>query len=198
MGTQCQATCGQCSSSSGGGGTCANTQALLDMQKPEASGKVKFPGNITLDSALLRSSLQAAWNDQASCNSSGACNAPAHDLKYDHVEDGSCDKKYFFTPLKEGTSTILGSSSAAELSKKLRFVGYPSNKMLNFYMRDAKVSIDPTYGLNPGTTTTAGSCDAACTKFSTSSIAGDCCSCNGSVKSYTRSAFNTSLYLCAG
>jgi hypothetical protein len=198
MGTQCQATCGQCSSSSGGGGTCANTQAMLDMQKPEAAGKVKFPGNIVLDPALLRSKLQAAWKDQASCNSSGACKAPAHDLKFDHVEDGSCDKKYFFTPFKEGTTTVLSSTSASELSKKLRFVGYPSNKMLNFYLRDGKVSVDPTYGLNAATTTTVGSCDAACTKFSTGAVGGKCCNCNSSVKSYGRSAFNSSLYLCGG
>jgi hypothetical protein len=198
MGTQCQLTCGQCTATSGGGGSCANTQALLDMQKPEATGKVQFPGNIVLDAALLRSKLQTAWNDQASCNSSGACNAPAHDLRYDHVEDGSCDKKFFFTPFKEATTTVLSSTSANELSKKLKFVGYPSNKMLNFYLRDGKVSVDPTYGLNSGTTTTVGSCDAACTKFSATSVAGQCCSCNGSVKKYVRSAFSTSVYLCAG
>ncbi len=198
MGTQCQATCGQCSSTSGGGGSCANTQALLDMQKPEANGKVKFPGNITLDTAQLKSKLQAAWNDQMSCNSSGACNAPAHDLKYDHVEAGSCDKKFFFDPFKEGTTTFLASTSAATLANKLKFVGYPSNKMLNFYMRDGKVSVDPTYGLNEGVTTTTGSCDAACTKFSSSSVAGACCSCNGATKKFLKSAFSPSVYLCAG
>jgi hypothetical protein len=198
MGTQCQATCGQCTSTSGGGGSCSNTQALLDMQKPEANGKVKFPGNITLDTALLKSKLQAAWNDQMSCNSSGACNAPAHDLKYDHVESGSCDKKYFFDPFKEGTTTWLSASSAATLAKKLKFVGYPSNKMLNFYMRDGKVSVDPTYGLNAGVSTSSGSCDATCTKFSTGNVAGGCCSCNGASKKFLRSAFSPSIYLCAG
>ncbi|HTV17871.1 MAG TPA: hypothetical protein VMG12_04350 [Polyangiaceae bacterium] len=196
MGTQCQATCGQCSASSGGGGTCANTQALLDMQKPEANGKVRFPGDIVLDVALLKSKLQAAWNDQLSCNSSGACNAPAHDLKYDHVEDGSCDEKYFFAPLKEGTSQWLSATSANELSKKLRFVGYPSNKMLNFYLRDGKLSVDPTYGLNPDATASVGSCDAACTKFSSSDVSGNCCSCAGATKRYSRSTFNTNVYLC--
>ncbi len=196
MGTQCQATCGQCSGSSGSGGSCSNVQALLDMQKPEAHGKVKFPGGIVLDVPLLKSKLQTAWNDQMSCNSSGACTAPAHDLKYDHVEDGSCDKKYFFAPLKEGTTTWLSSTSANELSKKLRFVGYPTNKMLNFYLRDGKVSVDPTYGLNPGTTTTSGSCDAACTKFSTTDVSGRCCSCSGATKKYVRSTFNANTYLC--
>jgi hypothetical protein len=32
--------------------------------------------------------------------------------------------------LKEGTTTLLSATSANELSKKLRFVGYPTNKRL--------------------------------------------------------------------
>jgi hypothetical protein len=68
--------------------------------------------------------------------------------------------------------------------------------MLNYYMRDGKVSVDPTYGLNEGTTSTAGSCDVACTKFSTSDLSGQCCSCNGATMKFARSAFNASTYLC--
>jgi hypothetical protein len=196
MGTQCEATCGQCTSSTTTGGSCKNLQALLDMQKPEANGVVKFPGNIVLDVALLKSSLKSAWDSQMSCNASGSCNVPAHDLRFDHVEDGSCDKKYFFDPLKEGTSTFLSSTSASTLSNKLKFVGYPSNKMLNFYLRDGKVSVDPTYGLNEGATSTSGSCDVACSKFSTSDLTGKCCSCNGATLKYARSAFNANTYLC--
>jgi hypothetical protein len=197
MAGKCDVSCGRCSvGTAGTGGSCRNVQALLDMQKPEANGQVTFPGNIKLDTALLKSKLQAAWNDQMSCNASGSCNVPAHDLRFDHVEDGSCDKKYFFSPLKAGTSTFITSSSASTLVNKLRFVGYPSNKMLNFYMRDGKVSVDPTYGLNEGVTTKSGSCDAACSKFSTGDVSGKCCSCNGATKKYGRSAFNTSFYIC--
>lgn len=65
------------------------------MQKPAAHGKVTFPGNITLDSNLLESELEANWNAQVSCNSSGACNVQNHDLEYTHVESGSCDKKCY-------------------------------------------------------------------------------------------------------
>ena len=201
MGTQCQATCGQCS-----GGTtttttstgCRNTQALLDMQKPEAHGKVTFPGNIMLDATLLRQQLKAGWDAQMSCNSSGSCAAPDHDLKYTHVESGSCDKKFFYDPLRAGSSTWLSATDADKLKNKLKFVGYPTNKMLNFYVRDGQVSVDPTYGLNEGVTSTAGSCDVACTKFSTSDLTGKCCSCNGVSKKYVRSAFNSTVYLCAG
>jgi hypothetical protein len=177
---------------------CVNTQALLDMQKPEAHGKVKFPGNITLDSNLLKQQLKSGWNSQMSCNSSGACAAPSHDLRFAYVEAGSCDKKFFFDPLKGGTSTRLGLTDADKLKNKLKFVGYPTNKMLNFYIRDGQVSVDPTYGLNEGTSTTLASCDAACTKFSQSNIASRCCSCNGATRRFVKSAWNAATFLCSG
>ncbi len=202
MGNLCQATCGQCSTSTSTStstsGGCKNTQALLDMQKPEANGKVTFPGNITLDSTLLRQQLKAGWDAQTSCNASGACAAPEHDLKYTHVEPGSCDKKFFYDPLRAGSSTWLSASDADKLKNKLKFVGYPTNKMLNFYVRNGQVSVDPTYGLNEGVTSTAGSCDIACTKFSTSDMVGKCCSCNGIYKKYLRSSFNPYIYSCQG
>ncbi len=94
------------------------------------------------------------------------------------------------------TTRLTSATGADKLKNKLKFVGYPSNKMLNFYVRDGQVSVDPTYGLNPDVTTTVGSCDAACTKFSSSDVSGKCCSCNGLTKKYVRSTFNTTLYLC--
>lgn len=180
------------------GGVCANVQAMLDMQKPEAHGKVMFPGNIALDSTLLRSKLKTAWNDQMACNATSTCrNVPAHDLRYAYVEDGSCDKKYFFDPLREGSTSRLSATSAATLANKLKFVGYPSNKMLNFYVRDGQVSVDPTYGLNEGGTTRAGSCDIAATKFSRTDVSGTCCrKPSGSTGTYARSPFSSSVYLC--
>jgi hypothetical protein len=169
------------------------------MQKPEANGKVTFPGNIKLDTALLKTALQTAWNDQKSCNGTSTCTGvPAHDLKYTHVEAGSCDKKFFFDPLKEGSSTFLSTTEADKLKNKLKFVGYPSNKMLNYYLRDGQVSVDPTYGLNEGVTSTSGSCDVACTKYSLTDMTGKCCSCNGATKKYTKSAFSAVMYLCNG
>jgi hypothetical protein len=176
-------------------GTCVNTQALLDMQKPAAHGKVTFPGGIVLDSNLLKQKLKDGWNSQMSCGST-CTSVPTHDLRYSHVENGSCDKKFFFDPFYMGTSNRMSTTDQDRLKNKLRFVGYPSNKMLNFYLRNGQVSVDPTYGLNEGTTVTAGSCDTAFTKFSTSDISGRCCNPNGVVKKYVRSAFSTSLYLC--
>jgi hypothetical protein len=60
------------------------------------------------------------------------------------------------------------------------------------------VSIDPTAGLNDGDTTTTGSCSAACTKYSSGSLIGQCCSCNGSNRKFVRSAFSPVYYQCTG
>jgi hypothetical protein len=176
---------------------CRNTQALLDMQKPEANGKVVFPGNIKLDSNLLKSQLKTNWNAQASCNSSGACAAPNHDLRYTHLENGSCDKKFFFDPLAMGTNNRLSVADADKLKNKLKFLGYPGNKMLNFYIREGQVSVDPTWGLNEAPGVSSGSCEAVCTKFSLADASGRCCSCNGSTKKLVRSAFSAVVYTCS-
>jgi hypothetical protein len=175
---------------------CSNLQALLDMQKPAANGKVKFPGNIVLDSNALKSQLKSNWTAQTSCNSAGQCNAPNHDLRFLYSEAGSCDKKFYFNPLAMGTSTRLAVTETDKLKNKLKFLGYPSNKMLNFYIRNGEVSVDPTYGLNEGATSTVGSCDASCTKFTNSDMTGKCCSCNGASMKFSRSAFNANIYLC--
>jgi hypothetical protein len=176
--------------------SCTNLLALLAMQRPEAHGKVTFPGNIKLDSNLLKQKLRDGWNSQMSCNSSGACNAPTVDLRFHHVENGSCDKKFFFDPYYMGTTNRMSNADQDKQKNKLKFVGYPGNKMLNFYLRDGRISVDPTYGLNEGATVTAGSCDTAATKFSTSDLTGRCCNPNGVVKKYVRSTFSTAVYLC--
>jgi hypothetical protein len=174
--------------------TCKNTQAMLDMQKPAANGKVTFAGNIKLDSNALKSALKAGWDAQVKCEGNGSCPYPIHDLQYASVESGSCDLKYFYKPFKQGTSTPVPDPTV--LSNALIFAGYPSNKMLNYYVRDGQVSVDPTAGLNEGGVTTSGSCSAACVRYSVSSVSGQCCTCNGATKTYAVSAFSPYIYMC--
>jgi Ricin-type beta-trefoil lectin domain-like len=59
------------------------------------------------------------------------------------------------------------------------------------------VAIDPTYGLNPDSSTQTGACTASCVKYSTANVAGSCCSCNGATKRFIRSAFSSSIYICS-
>jgi len=178
-------------------GSCTNLRALLELQKDAATGKVTFPGGIVLDAKLLRTKLKEGWTSQSSCGST-CTSIPNSDLKYHHVEAGSCDKKFFFDPFYMGTTNRMSTADTDKLKNNLRFVGYPTNKMLNFYLRDGQVSVDPTYGLNEGVTETAGSCDIAATKYSATDITGKCCTVSGVSKKYTRSPFSTAIYLCNG
>ena len=60
-----------------------------------------------------------------------------------------------------------------------------------------RVAIDPTYGLSEGDSTSAGSCEVACTKLSTNTdVSNRCCSCAGAQKTFKKSTFNTSVFLC--
>jgi hypothetical protein len=58
------------------------------------------------------------------------------------------------------------------------------------------VAIDPTMGLNEGASTSTGACSASCVMVSSTNIAGKCCSCNGVTKSFVKSLWNTSTFLC--
>lgn len=178
---------------------CTNTLAMLAMQNAP-DGTVKFPGGITLKASSLRAALQQNWTDQ---NNSGATQEP-YDLVYTNWEKGSCDVKYFFNVHQQSTDASLvgttprvtDSGALTALNDNLIFLGYPENKMLNFYLRNGQVSVDPTGGLNEGGTTTSGSCTVACSKYSASNIIGSCCNCNGVNMTYKQATFNANIYLC--
>ena len=173
---------------------CGNTQALLDLQKPAADNVVPLPGNITLDADLLRSRLKSNWEAQTLCLSQGRCAAEAHDLKFAYSHDAICGKAFVFDAIKE--KSFLPVFDLWGLTNKLMFLGYPGNEIMAFWAMFGQVSVDPTYGLNTTETTTTGSCEAVCTKFSATDVSGKCCTCNGSTKKLARSAFSPSLYLC--
>jgi hypothetical protein len=179
------------------GNWCPNVVAVLSMQDAP-SKSVEFPGSIFLDPAVLRSTLKSYWNKQAYCGwSSGTCQQEAYDMAYRYWEYGSCEVKYFFDVYKPNWGTrITDATTQAALLDNMIFAGYPENRMLNLYTRNGQFSIDPTGGLNEGGTATSGACTLACTKYSTTNIAGKCCICNGATRTFVRSAFSTSYYQC--
>jgi hypothetical protein len=175
---------------------CKNTRAVLAMQDAPAN-TVRFPGNIYLDPVALRNALRNNWNEQVACSNNNSCPQEAYDLQYTNWEWGSCDVKYFFNVYHQGSSTrITDSGRLNGLADNLVFLGYPENRMLNFYIRNGQVSVDPTGGLNDGGTAMSGSCTVACSKFSAWDVSGQCCSCNGSARRYRRSPFSSYMYLC--
>jgi hypothetical protein len=181
-----------------GDGVCYNTQALLDFQKDEASGKVNFPGNVRLNSPALRSRLVAKFREQVSCeqqpSNGGTTNCPAeeHTLTFQRSEKGGCDTNFFFVARKPNGQPL---EYPAQLKNKLLWADR-TNPYIGFQSVGEVVSIDPTFGLNDRASTTTGACTAACVRISSVALAGACCSCGGVNKSFVRSAWNTSTFLC--
>jgi hypothetical protein len=117
------------------------------------------------------------------------------------TDDANCGEYNFWYEITQPNGQPLRApqDTFAELvfaGGKQSLTGADINPFIAQQISGNLVAIDPTYGLNESSVTTSGACAAACTKFSTSNIAGTCCSCNGSNRTFKTSAFSTSLYLC--
>jgi hypothetical protein len=177
---------------------CINTQALLDFQKDAANGKVQFPGKVLLNSGGLRSRLVARWREQQSCEAQpdnhNASNCPAeqHVLKFQSSTVGGCDRMYSFLATSPTGAAL---KYPAQLKNKLLWAD-KANPYIGFTTNGSTVSIDPTYGLNSVGETSTGACTAACVKISNPNVAGQCCSCAGVTKKFTKAAWSANVYLC--
>jgi len=177
-------------------GKCANTQAILDLQK-STPNSVKF-GTVVFNANNFVSQLTSNWNSQKNCELRGGtgdanCSAELHQLTFKSKTAGACDTIFTYDAKTPAGGTL---TAPNQLKNKLLFFGGTSNPYLAFSSTGTTVSIDPTYGLTEGVTSTAGACTAACTAISASSLAGTCCSCNGVNKTFVKSAWNASTFLC--
>jgi hypothetical protein len=178
-------------------GKCATVQALLDLQYDQANNKVKLPGNVTLSPAALRSRLVAKLREQNTCDSrpaNGGNNCPVeeHTLTFQKALKGSCDTNFFF---QASGTTGAPLKFPAQLKNKLIWVDN-TNPYVAFQSSGSVVSIDPTYGLNEDTGSTAGTCSAACARITASNVTGQCCACGGASKKFARAPWNANTYLC--
>jgi hypothetical protein len=177
---------------------CANTQALLDFQKPEADGKIIFPGNVKLSSVALSSRLVAKFRDQQGCekqpSNGGTTNCPAeqHQLIFQSARKGGCDTNYYFVAKKPDGTPL---QYPAQLKNKLLWADRV-NPYIQFQNVGEVVSLDPTYGLDDVGSTTTGACTAACAKIGVQNVAGNCCSCLGVTKAFRKAVWNPYTYLC--
>jgi len=177
-------------------GKCWNTQAILDLQKA-APNAVKFGGTTFVANNFV-SQLTSNWNSQKNCELRGGtgdanCSAEQHKLTYKSKAPGACDTIFTY----DATNTSGGALTAPnQLKNKLLFFGGTSNPYLAFSSTGTTVSIDPTYGLNADGTTSTGSAIAACTLISSTSVAGQSFSCSGVTKTFVKSAWSTTTFLC--
>lgn len=187
-------------------GKCARVQALLDMQYEQALGKIYIQGEsstqkVLLDPGALRSRMVSKVNyEQKACDDAAVDNDPNKCPKELHklalvgpVSLGGCGVHYKFSVAKDTGATLL---YPGQLKWKLTFADQ-ANGWVDFRnMGGGYVAIDPTYGLNDDTTTSSGSCTAACTKISATDITGQCCSCSGVTKKFAKSTWSAATFLC--
>jgi hypothetical protein len=184
-------------------GKCAHVQAILDMQYDQANNLVYFQGTgttkVLLNPAALRSRMYAKWQEQGSCDASAKdgnnslCTKEQHTLKFASSAKGGCDTNFTFNAT---TPTGAALKYPNQLKNELKFADI-TNPYINFQnLGNGKISIDPTYGLNDDGTSTVGTCTAACTKISTTNYSGQCCSCGGKTKKFSKASFNSTLFLC--
>lgn len=181
-------------------GRCRNVEALLALQKTTAHGTFAFPDGQLLDAYKLRGVLKHHYDRQTECNNwwgdftTNGCWVEAHDLWFWKRAAGTCGVDNYFWADKAGSSSDL--NVPQRLNYQLYFVGWPDNPYLNFRNNGSNVVIDPTVGLTEANTSASGSCSAVCSQYSTTSLVGQCCSCNGVTKTFSRSPFSYDMYLC--
>lgn len=184
-------------------GKCARVQAILDMQLDAAANKVWFQGSgstkVLMNPQALRTRMLGKWREQKDFDArarDGAADQPPkelHKLAYVSAAKGGCDTNFTF---KATTTTGTALKYPNQLKYKLAFADI-HNPYINFTnLGGGNVSIDPTSGLNEENTTSSGACLAVCTKVSTASVAGQCCSCGGVSKKFAKATFNANIFLC--
>jgi hypothetical protein len=184
-------------------GKCARVQAILDMQLDVTANKVYFQGSgntkVLVNPSALRSRMVSKWREQKDYDSRAQdgvyYQAPKeeHKLAFVSAAKGGCDTNYTFKATKTTGAALLYPN---QLKWKLAFADI-NNPYLGFTnLGGGNVSIDPTYGLNEDSSTSTGSCTAACTKVSVTSVAGQCCSCGGVTKTFAKAAWSAVTFLC--
>jgi hypothetical protein len=177
-------------------GRCTTVQALLDLQYDQANNAVRI-GNQIVNPGALRSRLVAKLREQATCEQrAGAvgsnCPVEEHTLSFLRSQPGGCDTNFFFKATGVNGQPL---KQPALLKNKLIWVDV-QNPYIAFQNLGDTVSIDPTLGLNEDAQATSGACQASCVKITRSDVSGQCCSCLGATRRFSRSPWNAATFLC--
>jgi hypothetical protein len=188
------------------GAVCPRTEALLSFQNDSATGVyVQAESSTTkvlVNPGALRSRMVAKLQEQINKDRDMKDGDTYQVPKTPHTLTGAgittlggCGPHYKFNVAFDATTTT-PKPLPAQLKWSLSFADQ-QNGWVDFRdLGNNVVAIDPTYGLNDEDTTSSGSCAVACTKVSTTNIAGACCSCSSVNKTFKKSTFNANTYLC--
>jgi len=124
-----------------------------------------------------------------------------HRLKFNRKANGGPCGDYYWYDVSQPNSLPL--DAPADTYVQLIFAGGKQtstgadvNPFIAQQVNGNQVAIDPTYGLNDGSSTSSGACTAACLRVSTTNVAGQCCSCNGTTAKFAKSTWSAVTYVC--
>lgn len=162
---------------------------------------IEVQGSSTANDARVVQAADGAWNLNRQLRLTPVIAGEPHRLKFSHITTEAACGDYYWYDIAQPNGKPL--KKPADSFVQLIFAGgkqTPTGADLNPFIAQQvsgnKVAIDPTYGLNDDAATAAGSCSASCVRVSSASLAGQCCSCNGVRKTFSRSTWNASTYLC--
>jgi hypothetical protein len=188
------------------GGVCPRIDAMLSMQNDNATGVYvqaeTSTSRVLVNPGALRSRMVAKLQEQMTKDRDMKDGDTYQVPKTPHkltglgiASLGGCGPHYKFSVAFDATTTT-PKPLPAQLKWSVSFADQ-QNGWVDFRdLGNNVVAIDPTYGLNDEDTTSSGSCTVACTKVSTASILGACCSCGAVNKTFKRATFNANTYLC--
>jgi hypothetical protein len=163
---------------------------------------LEVSGASVYNDARLVQGADGSWRDHRFFKLTPIMAGEPHRLTFSHTtNDATCGEYNFWYEIAQpnGESLRAPQDSFVQLifaGGKEALTGSDVNPFIAQQVSGDLVGIDPTYGLNEDGASSSGSCSAACTRISSTSVLGQCCSCNGKTSTYKRSAWNATTYLC--
>lgn len=170
---------------------CPNTQAILDLQKPEVN---YYLDQRSFSATTFKEELRASFERQKNHESNLSRNEPwkvpqAHTLtqKGTFTAQGACGVHYDFAA--QG-------SNIKNIEQRLEFFGGRQNPFIAFQSTNNSIAIDPTGTMNGDTGSSSGSTILACTSTN-SSLRDRSCSCDGKTGKLRVAPWNSKTLYCA-
>jgi hypothetical protein len=172
------------------GSGCALVRSVLALQDPAAATSEHDP-------AAFNGALVAGLAKQREAEQELAGMAD-HELTRVGDEPSQCGQLYWFEAELAGCAVDCRYDRPEGLASKLLFAGYPDNPYLAFESATdfggrpvSLVGVDPTWYPNP----LPPPCSHSCAKYSSSSIVGQCCVCNGAEGTFVQGSVSN-IYQC--
>jgi hypothetical protein len=192
--------------------TCSTSESQIFQFNPSGDGNqviysrynkaLEIAGASLYNDAKFIQSADGSWQENRIVHFTPILAGEPHRLVFDSLtNDASCGDVYYWYDIAQPNLQPL--RAPADSFIQLMFVGGKQtltgtdlNPFISQQVSGNLVAIDPTYGLDDSGTSSAGTCTAACTKISSTSIVGQCCSCNGVTRKFAKAAWSSSTFLC--